>query len=425
MNEGAPDAPRVMFVSNGHGEDVVASRLGSALLTKLPALRVDALPLVGLGDAYASAGIPVVGPRKVLPSGGLLMHSLPLFMGDLRAGFLGLTANQLRFLAGVRADLLVTVGDVYSQLVGSLVRARGRFVVQTLVSAYHGDGSSPPPNRRFMERFTTLERMLMRLRAQSVYVRDALTEERLREMGVPHAKYLGNPIADGLSGKVPAALDGETRIVALLPGSRAYASESLPVMLHAIELLAGRASDLPGGRPPVGALAWAGGELPAPEGWSAHPPPVSEPGLEAELRRGQARVLVYRGRFADVLSAARLAIGTSGTAHEQAVAVGRPVVAFPVPPFYSEMFLHNQQRLLGPGLAVVAGNGEAVAEKAAEWLRDPARAEQAGRQGGARVGAPGGSRAIAADIISEAEKLGIMGRTVAARDSSVARWQRR
>lgn len=402
-----------MFVSNGHGEDVVACRLGEALRSELPAPQLAAVPLVGLGEAYHGAGIRVIGPRRELPSGGLLMHSLPLLLGDLRAGFLGLTAGQLRFLAGLRADLLITVGDVYSQLLGSLVRARGRFVVQTLVSARHDSGAPPAPNRVFMERFTTFERVLMRLRAHSVYVRDALTEERLRETGVPQAKYLGNPIADGLSGAAPEALRGEARVVALLPGSRAYVRESLPTMLHAMELLAG-SRELPAGPPPVGALAWAGGEPEAPEGWLAYPPPLSEPGLEAEFRRGAARVLVYRGRFADVLNAARLAIGTSGTAHEQAVAVGRPVVAFPVPPYYSESFLRNQQRLLGPGLALAAPNGAAVARVAGEWLRDPARAELAGRQGAARVGGAGGSRAIAADMVAEAERLAILPAAVTA-----------
>lgn len=382
----------MLFVSNGHGEDVVGARVASALLRIRPELRVAAFPLVGIGAPYRSAGIECLGPRRALPSGGLLLHSLPLLIGDLRAGFLRLTASQLGFLARQRPDMLVVVGDVYAQLLSGLVRAPGRFVIQTLVSAHHAEGLAfSIPTRVFMERITWIERMLMRFRASRVYVRDPVTEAVLRDAGLAHAVSLGNPIADELDGSPPHGLAGHQRVVAMLPGSRGYAREALALMLAAMERLPGET--------PLGAVAWSGGELGATSGWRLSPPEPGDRGLIAVLSKGELRALVYRDRFADVLQAARLVMGTSGTANEQAVAVGRPVVAFPVPPYYSSAFLANQKRLLGPALTVTSADPVAIAEAAQRWLDDPAMAERAGRQGRARIGGPGGSSAIAADML--------------------------
>ena len=384
---------RVLLLSNGHGEDVIGAKLARELQRQAPALQVSAFPVVGLGEAYAAAGIEVVGPRRRLPSGGLLMHSMPLFLADLRAGFLRLTTSQYAFLLGSRSDMVIAVGDIYAQLLASLVRARTRFVVQTLVSARHAQGSDGvSPNRLFMERITAVERLLMRTRARRVYVRDDVTEEKLRELGVRGARFLGNPVADGLQGTPPASLTGSNRVVALLPGSRAYRTEALNAMLDTLAQLESLQ--------PLGAAAWIGELPPAPAGWRSLPPQDQDRGLLGEFRRGPLRVLFFRERLADVLSAARVALGTAGTAHEQAVAVGVPVVSFPVPPHFSQRFLANQKRLLGPALLVCDGAGSEVAAALSGWLEDPARAQLAGKQGAARIGPAGGSAAIAADILA-------------------------
>lgn len=383
-------APHVLFLSNGHGEDEVGARIAEEIVRLRPDLRMAALPLVGVGTPYQRAGIARLEPRRALPSGGLLMHSLPLLLADLRAGFVGLTLGQLRRLAGYRCDNVVVVGDVYAQLLSTLSRAKTRFVVQTLVSAYHADGLAySRPNRLFMERITLPERLLME-RAKAVYVRDPATESALHDAGLTHARFLGNPIADRLEGEIPSSLAGR-RVVALLPGSRGYRHQALATMLAALELLSDEEV--------TGAVAWIGGELEPPPGWQQRPPARDEPGLVAELSKGNARALVFESRFADVLQSARVVVGTSGTANEQAVALGRPVVAFPVPPHYSAPFLENQKRLLGPALVVVQPRAGEVAAALQSWLDDPATAERAGRQGRSRVGGPGGSEAIAKDLL--------------------------
>ena len=387
-------APHLLFVSNGHGEDEVGARVGEVVTRFRPDLRVAAMPIVGVGGPYERVGIPRLEPRRELPSGGLLMHSLPLFLEDMEAGFLSLTAGQWQRLTGYRCGSVVAIGDVYAQLLGALTRARSRFVIQTLVSAYHAQGLAfSTPNRLFMERITLPERLLMG-RAKAVYVRDPATESALRDAGLGHARFLGNPIADRLEGRVPGVLAG-ARVVGMLPGSRGYRHDALAQMLAAFELLEGDSI--------VGAVAWVGGDLRPPASWEVCALPENDEGLVAELRNGRARAFVFSGRFPDVLESSRVLVGTSGTANEQAVAVGRPVVAFPVPPFYSSSFLENQKRLLGPALAVTKAQPQEIAQALQVWLDDPATAEMLGGQGRLRIGGPGGSEAIARDLLEELE----------------------
>lgn len=389
---------KALLLSNGHGEDVVGARIATELLELGAVSTVEAAPIVGEGEAYRSAGIEVRIQRRNLPAGGLTMHSLPLFLADMRAGFLSLTGSQLRYLAGRRADVLVTVGDFYAQLLANLVRAPERFVVQTLVSVRHAEGGAlSSPNRWFMERITIPERLLMRHRSKLVFVRDEPTALTLHEFGIGNARFVGNPVADGLDEPVPAALRGLPGVIALLPGSRAYRNGSLRLMLGALQLLAAD-------REVYGALAWTGAGDPAAEGWRFTPDDGGD-GLMGRLEpqpgalaAGRLRVLVYRDRFAGVLQAAVAALGTSGTAHEQAAALAKPVVTFAQPPHYTAAFLENQKRLLGPSLHIAAADEGQLAAVLREWLDDPARAQLLGRQGRARIGAPGGSRAIAREI---------------------------
>lgn len=100
-----------------------------------------------------------------------------------------------------------------------------------------------------------------------------------------------------------------------------------------------------------------------------------------------------------MLGAADLVLSTSGTASEQAAALGRPVVAFPVPPSYTGAFLANQRRLLGEALTVSSAEPAALAAALSELWRDPARYAAAAAAGRDRMGPPGGVRAIAEDIL--------------------------
>ncbi|MFO7545376.1 MAG: lipid-A-disaccharide synthase-related protein [Trueperaceae bacterium] len=377
---------RLLIVSNGHGEDTIGARLAVRLRTLVPELELSAFPLVGTGERYQAEGVHVEGPRRRLPAEGLTMHHPQLLWRDLRAGVVGLTVRQMVWLRRARPDAVLVVGDAFAQALASLVPAPRR-VLQPLVSVHHGVGAPRPPlARTFMERILAPERLLMQ-RADRVYTRDAPTAAHLSELGVAHATYLGNPMMDDLAAE-PLDLPGDGPVVALLPGSRDYARHSVRTMLVALARL-GRVRGL---------VAWALSDLPElPQGWRADDT-TQPPSASAVWRAGETSVTWLCGRFAEVLASADAAIGTAGTANEQAAGLGIPVVAFAVPPAYGEAFVANQARLLGGALRVVAAEPERIADALRSALSDGDHRDAARTVGPARMGGPGGGDAIAADV---------------------------
>lgn len=385
--------PTVTLVSNGHGEDAIGAALATALMESGCRMAVRAVPLVDDGAPYRALGIERLGPCRTMPSGGLTVHSLAALRADLKAGFVPMTLAQVAALGRLRSDALVVVGDIYAQVLAALPRTGFRAVVQPLVSAHHRAAGGPSRlHRYFMERISYPERALMRHLASVVYARDEATARWLRDRGVRQALALGNPMVDGATGRALPELPAGA-VLALLPGTRLHTATALRIMAEAVRLVPGA----------LGVVAWHGGPLPMLAGWEHDAAATPVPGRALALRHGNARLWVVEGRFGDVLASARLAFGTGGTANEQAAAGGLPVVSFPLEPHYGRAFLANQKRLLGDALILTQPTPDSVAEAARELLADPDawfRASCAGRE---RMGAPGGGRRIAQDLL---ERLG-------------------
>lgn len=375
---------RITLLSNGHGEDVVGALLAEALRVCDPTVALQAFPTVGAGRAYERLEVPILGPRLTLPSGGLMLHTAGAFRADLRAGFLPMTAAQLRELRALETDILIVIGDLYALLLSSLVRTRRRFYVQTLVSVQmsRSQEGRRSLNRYFMERFSLPERYLMRRLVRHSYLRDAPTAAFLAGFGLP-ASALGNPMLDSLESASALELPLTPPVVALLPGTRSYREAALAVMVRALK------------RWPeaTGLVAWSGEVLPV--GWSWQP-------VAAGVWRAGDKLYLASDRFAEVLGAAQLVLGTAGTANEQAAALGKPVVAFPVPPLYTGAFLANQRRLLGDALTLCEAEPDRVADALRALWVHPEQYARASEAGKARMGERGGARAIAHDILSRA-----------------------
>jgi uncharacterized protein (TIGR03492 family) len=390
-------ARTLLVIANGHGEDAVAARVVGELLRRAPWVTVEALPVVGEGGAIARSGARLAGPHRELPSGGLTFHAWGHLLADLRAGILSLTARQAAWLLRARPDAVFAVGDFYAQLLAGLVRAPRR-VLQTLVSVHAAP--SPQPGRArltgryFMEAFRGPELALMR-GADRVYARDAATAAHLAARGVAGASYVGNPMMDGLAAPplVPPGLRGRPT-VGLLPGTRSWAGSSVTLMISALERLPGA----------LGLVAWTHGQIPAPPaGWESDLAPV--PGVAVAWRRGPNRLWWVVERFAAVLASADVVLGTAGTGNEQAVGLGIPTVAFPVPPHLSSAFIANQARLLGEGLTVGEPDAAALAAHVARLARDGGARARAAAAGSERMGGPGASAALAGELAAWLEAL--------------------
>jgi uncharacterized protein (TIGR03492 family) len=100
---------RLLFISNGYGEDSIAA----AIIRNLPkGFIAEAYPTIGDGSAYSDA-CAIVGPRAQLPSQGWRNVRFSL-LRDLKSGALGTVWPGIQFLRRVKHsyDRIIVVGDI-------------------------------------------------------------------------------------------------------------------------------------------------------------------------------------------------------------------------------------------------------------------------------------------------------------------------
>lgn len=373
---------RVLFVSNGHGEASIADRIALELASMVADASLDHLALVA-GPAFGTMG--EVGPRRVMPSGGLIaMGNLANIARDLRAGLAGLTAAQYRFLRGARGsyDLAVAVGDAYA-LAMTLAAGAPTIFVGTAKSV------SVAPYGPF-------EIRLLR-RAAARFVRDEATARALRERGLTVEKA-ANAIVDLFAAeddpRASRAYEGFSPAIALLPGSREGAYDDARLLTGVVRALASR-------RPSLGAVLSIAPGLRTErfaldarrDGWDVRESGAGPIALELSAN-GRDVVRAWRGALGPLLSRADLAMGQAGTANEAAAAAGVPVIALE-PGVKSGWYRRRQRALLGEALAVFPGRLEDALAGVEAILDDAERRQRMSQAGRERMGPPGAARRIA------------------------------
>ncbi len=372
---------RVLFVSNGHGEVAISARIAQELPERIAR---DHLALVG-AFVHASS-MRDVGPRRTMPSGGLIaMGNLRGIARDIGAGLLGHSLAQLRFLRGVQQTyaVAVAVGDVFALVMALCARACATVYVGTAKSLY-------------VAPYGPLEQRVIR-RAQAVFVRDRATAERLRRDGIPAraANVIVDLYARANGGPIDAAFDP---CVAVFPGSREAAYADAVALCAIVRELARERSAL-GAMLSVapGLDAARMGATLARDGWDVRPredaaAPFSLYAQQRELVRA------WRGSPADMLREAVAVLGQAGTANEAAAAAGIPVVAYERTGKYA-WYRKRQIALLGEALLVVSGDERSAAQQIAQLIVDDRRRARMGRIGRERMGPAGGAAEIAAEIV--------------------------
>ena len=392
---------KVLFLSNGHGEDLNASlilaalRSRSAALRSLePSLQIGAMPLVGMGNAYRRLQVDIIGPTQNLPSGGIIYLNPWNWVKDIMSGLIGLTLQQIKavFREKTNCDLLIAVGDIVPIAIAYLTgRPFVAFIVSTS-SYYEGKLRLP----------WITEFCLRSQRCQRVFTRDQFTAEDLQERGLKKAIFAGYPIMDVLqSGNNDLGLDPNLPMIALLPGSR------LPEAIHNLQLQLNVCEAIALKRPIQFRAALV--------------PSITEKDLQALAQKmgwhyhgsgklvnpaQNLRVICYWDAFADILQQCDLAIGMAGTAVEQAVGLGKPVVQIPgAGPQFTYAFAEAQMRLLGSSVKTIGKSPnddslfENVAENIDKILDDSDYLETCLQNGKQRVGDAGGSVGIAQGIL--------------------------
>jgi tetraacyldisaccharide 4'-kinase len=376
---------RVLFVSNGHGEIAIASRIALELQSGSP-VPCDHLALVG--DFKHPSTMRDVGPRRAMPSGGVIaMLNVRNIGSDLRAGLLGHTLAQLRFLRGVRGtySVVIAVGDVFSLIMALQAGATSTVFVGTAKSVYVA------PYGPFEERIIR--------NAGAVFVRDLPTAQRLQSHGI--AAQAANAIVDLYAldrGEIDVPFDP---LVAIFPGSREPAYDDAVRLARIVRTIAAadpRAGAILSIAPGIDAnrmsTAFEG------DGWR-----VDRSDRELEpfslLMNDREIVRAWQGPLGAMLRRADVVLGQAGTANEAAAALGIPVIAFARggesrAPWYRM----RQIALLGDAIMVASADENEAAHEVIALLHDLARRERMGRIGRERMGEPGAAAAIAAQIAS-------------------------
>ena len=337
---------RILLLSNGHGEDLSGSLLGSAL--RALGHEVTALPLAGLGRPYSQAKIHLLGSSHEFSTGGIGYTSLRGRLTELIQGqILYLLRRLLRLLRHAhRFDLIVVVGDVIPVIAAWLTRRPVATYLVAYSSHYEGQLRLPWP----------CGPMLSGRHFLAIFSRDQLTADDLSEQLARPVQFLGNPFMDPVLAATQPLARAEQPLahaqhrIGLLPGS------SLPELEANLQLLLKMSAQLPDNMGISLELALVSSlddtglnRCAKAVGWQ-----LREGRLE---RQGSPAVQVYRGAFQAVLQHSDLVISMAGTAAEQAVGIAKPVLQLPGQgPQFTASFAEAQRRLLGPTVFCAPGN---------------------------------------------------------------------
>ena len=385
----------ILFMSNGHGEDLNASLILQELPKIAPNINITGMPLVGEGNAYRSHNLPLIGQPKSLPSGGIFYMNPLTLLKDVSAGLIGFTLYQIRTLLKYcsRYDLIVAVGDIFPVTMAYITnRPFVAFLVSTS-SYYEGKLNLP-----------WLTRLCLRSpRCLAIFTRDAFTAEDLQQQGFKQASFLGYPIMDILTPtEKNLHLDDNIPTIALLPGSR------IPEALNNLELLLKVCESLASLEKVqfrvalVKAIQENELEILAKNlGWQYQSCGI----LIKKQEENTIRVECYYQAFSDIINHCDLALGMAGTAVEQVVGLGKPVIQLPGKgPQFTYPFAEAQMRLLGISVKTMGKSYKnsdifiATAKTIQSILQDQDYLEKCRKNGEERVGKPGGSLNIAQAI---------------------------
>ncbi len=372
---------RFLIISNGHGEDWIASAIAARLAENN---YVDAYPVVGSGNAYNGI-CAVVGPRGRLDSGGARTAKGSL-RRDLAKGGLAMIPPVLKFMRSVRGryDRVVVVGDVMMPLIALLTGVKGLYYIDC-----YKTGAA--------RLYSAMERFVLSRTCAKVFCRADNLASMLHEAGID-ASAPGNLMMDTIPTGDYDAQSRRTRplAVTLLPGSRGETVGNFARQMTALRQLPAEA--LPdifvavAGDVSVEDLAEAGklnrGHMLSTEGDDLGD--LSDGKITAHLLRGRA--------MGNALFASDIVLSQAGTATVQALGLGKPVIHMTCPKDRQSRFA-DEQKLFGESrLAVPGQQPELVAENLLRLLRSDDERSRLGNIGRQRIGGPGALEKVLADL---------------------------
>jgi len=317
---------------------------------------VNALPLVGRGEAYLNAGLKVLGKTKAFSTGGMGYTSLRGRILELIQGQIIYLIRRIYLLFSISSkyDFLVVVGDVLPITVAWLTGLPVATYLVAYSSHYEGKLKLPWPcsiclsNDKFFKIFT----------------RDKLSADDLKKQIVGKVEFIGNPFMDPFITN-HQSLPKNNKRLGILPGSRMpEVGDNLCLILRVIDYISNLKYENYDISFDVALVSSLNDSLLkniiTPYGWKLcyrsnkdHP---------LKLIKNNSVVNIYRNSFLKVVQSSNVLISMAGTATEQAVLLGKLVVQIEGKgPQFTRTFAEAQRRLLGT--KIFCANGSVLQKK--------------------------------------------------------------
>ncbi|MEO0292803.1 MAG: lipid-A-disaccharide synthase-related protein [candidate division WOR-3 bacterium] len=353
----------VAILSNSYGEDRSGALIGRNLKKFNKNINIIGFPLISLGEEYKKRNIKVIGGHPPPPSGGFFLKSLKGLLLDLIRNFY-IPISYITKLHKLKKDInvVVVVGDTPLLFLGYIALHKKAYFLDQCKSNLKAPHL--PIERFFIKRLT-----------KAIFVHDQITSEFLKKFGI-NAQFLGNPMMDELLEERKYNPPRGKILIGLLPGSRKEAYKNMELILKVVLELLKEDEKLH--------FAVALSETIEKE---------KLPKLSKELK---GKIDFCYGSFVDIVKKSKIVISLAGTASEQALYLGTPVVSFKGGGAQnSRRRIKAQKKLLGEAFLVFKYNPKKIAKKILEIIQDKELLDSLILKGRKRAGPEGGARNIA------------------------------
>jgi uncharacterized protein (TIGR03492 family) len=353
----------VAILSNSYGEDRSGALIAGSLRSLNEDIKIRAFPLISLGEEYKKRNIEVIGGHPPSTSGGFFLKSFKGFFADIIEN----SAVPFSYINKLRqfrksTDIVMVIGDTSLLVLGYIsLRKRAYFLDQcksALITPHL------PIERFFMKRLTKI-----------VFTHDGITAEDLRKKSI-NAEFFGNPMMDDLIEEGKYSPPGGKILIGLLPGSRKEAFSNIKKIAKVVLELHNREKKL------HFAVALSG--------------MVDKNKMMGFIPELQDKIDFCYGSFVDIVKKSKLVISLGGTASEQSLYLGSPVISFQGSGAQNtKRRLKGQKNLLGDAFILLKYEPKKIAEKILEIIRNENLLKKLKNRGKERAGNSGGAKKIA------------------------------
>ena len=330
---------KILVLSNGHGEDLSGSLIAKQF--EKSGYSVNALPIVGKGNHYEKEKIKIIGKTKEFSTGGIGYNSFKGRLTEILGGeiFYLLKRLYLTFKIRKKYDYFFVVGDIVPVFFAWVCKKDFFTYLVAYSSHYEGKLKLPWPSKFF----------LLSQKAKKIYTRDSLTANDLTFQLKKKVSFLGNPFMDKFFSKDSEIKKSEL-CIGLFPGSRS--PEMLDNFILILEVLE-ELSDLRFFQKIEFNFAIVNAlpsskvmEIFENRGW-LYLEKIKDKHL-LKFKYKSLEVNTYWNNFDKILMKSRCCISMAGTAAEQAIGLGKPVIQIEGKgPQFTRSFAEAQRRLLG------------------------------------------------------------------------------